>query len=266
MAGKRINYLNNRDLLKEIHKSKNSYSYYIDKIYENYDIILSSIEEINEENILNAKRNRSERLYRIEKEKLTKKDKDIKPIPIEEIKNTEIVFRIMTDEHIPEEILKNKKVKNNSTKDKVIKLNFDPYKHYIIEEDGTLKEVGRSHWKNGLHNGEFCLNQGRITDILAMMFIKLVERYSQRGNWRGYTWIEDMKGQALVQLMETALKFSEQKSQNPFSYFTCIVTNCFRGTLNSEEKVSNIKNRIMMESGYNASYDYQIKKEMEDSD
>ena len=31
---RRVNYLNNKDLLKEIAKSKNTYSYYLDESYE----------------------------------------------------------------------------------------------------------------------------------------------------------------------------------------------------------------------------------------
>ena len=44
---KKVNYLNNKDILKEIHKSKNSFCSYIDPEYHQYDIILPDIEKIN---------------------------------------------------------------------------------------------------------------------------------------------------------------------------------------------------------------------------
>ena len=34
------NYLNNKDILKEIHKSKNTFNSYVDKEYGQFDIIL----------------------------------------------------------------------------------------------------------------------------------------------------------------------------------------------------------------------------------
>ena len=37
---RRVNYLNNKDLLKEIAKSKNTYSYYLDESYEIFDLIV----------------------------------------------------------------------------------------------------------------------------------------------------------------------------------------------------------------------------------
>ena len=42
----KVNYLNNKDLLEEIHRSKNSFSSYTQPEYHQYDIILPSIEAI----------------------------------------------------------------------------------------------------------------------------------------------------------------------------------------------------------------------------
>ena len=56
------NYLNNKDILAEIHKSKNTFNSYIDPEYANYDIILSSIDKINIRTIAEAKRNKAKRL------------------------------------------------------------------------------------------------------------------------------------------------------------------------------------------------------------
>ena len=76
------------------------------------------------------------------------------------------------------------------------KVNFPPYKHYVL--DGRkFREVAISHHNK---NKEFDLQAGKITAKLANMYIKLVERYSQRSNWRGYTYIDEMRGQALLQL------------------------------------------------------------------
>ena len=46
-SGRKQKYLNNKDLLAEIHKSKASFSSYISKDYIQHDIILPSIDKIN---------------------------------------------------------------------------------------------------------------------------------------------------------------------------------------------------------------------------
>jgi ATP-dependent Lon protease len=43
---KKINYLNNKDMLKEIHKSKSSFSEYTDPKYIDYDVIVDDVQEI----------------------------------------------------------------------------------------------------------------------------------------------------------------------------------------------------------------------------
>ena len=88
----KVNYLNNKDLLKEIHLSKNTYCAYRDPQTDHqYDIILPSVSKINQRTIAEARRNRATRLT-----KETGAEVNEKKIP-----NTDLVFRIMTWEHIP---------------------------------------------------------------------------------------------------------------------------------------------------------------------
>jgi hypothetical protein len=56
------NYLNNKDMLLEIHRSKTSYCSFVDKSYHQYDIILPSLDKINVRSIAEAKRNQAKRL------------------------------------------------------------------------------------------------------------------------------------------------------------------------------------------------------------
>ena len=56
---RRVNYLNNKDMLVEIHKSKNNFCYYIDKKYNQFDIILQDIADITNETIQLAKENQA---------------------------------------------------------------------------------------------------------------------------------------------------------------------------------------------------------------
>jgi hypothetical protein len=279
---KKVNYLNNRDILKEIHRSKNTYCSYRDRELDHqYDIILTGVDRINQRTVAEARRNRADRIKRETGEIV-----DPKKIP-----NTDLVFRITTWEHIPmvpkkltkaqekkksklEELLEMDDVDmdDDGLQDLIddvqqdlnyTKLNFPPFYHYRLDEDKTPFLVGKSHWRGDLESGEFCREHGKMTDKLAHMFIKLCERYATRSNWRGYTYNEEMRGQALLQLSQIGLQFDESKSQNPFAYYTAAITNSFTRVLNIEKKMQNIRDDILEENGLNPSYTRQFKNSRE---
>jgi hypothetical protein len=269
-AAPRVNYLNNRDILKEIHLSKNNYCWYRDRVTDHqYDIILPSIDKINQRTVAEARRNQADRLKR---EGIIV---DPKKIP-----NTDIVFRITCWDHIPKAPKKLTKAEqkkrkledildlDDATEDdplaelieepvldmNYVRLNFPPFEHYRIDEEKNPYIVGRSHWKGDLETGEFCREHGQMTKKLALMFMKLCERYATRSNWRGYTYNEEMRGQALLQLSQIGLQFDESKSQNPFAYYTAAITNSFTRILNIEKKNQNIRDDILEMNGLNPSW------------
>ena len=89
--------------------------------------------------------------------------------------------------------------------------------------------------------------------------MKLVERYSQRGNWRGYTYVDEMRGTALVQLAQIGLQFNEAKSDNPFAYYTATITNSFTRVLNMEKKNQNLRDDLLEQAGAMPSLTRQMK-------
>jgi hypothetical protein len=268
-ATPKTNYLNNRDILKEIHLSKNSYCSFKDPTIDHqFDIILPSVSKINQKTIAEARRNRADRLKR------EGTIVDPKKIP-----NTDVVFRITCWEHIPmapkkitkaeakkrrlEDILELDDVGEDPLADLVeepvldpthMRVNFPPFWHYRIDENRVPFVVGKSHWRGTLDAGEFCKDHGKMTRTLANMFLKLCERYATRSNWRGYTYNEEMRGQALLQLSQIGLQFDESKSQNPFAYYTAAITNSFTRILNIEKKNQNIRDDILEMNGLNPSW------------
>lgn len=275
---KKVNYLNNKDMLKEIHKSKNSYCEYTDKKYQDYDIILANQDDVflpntrvitieNEEEIITGEYStiekaqiaRAARLATLardhalaqstssEKIKMSVFKIDPATIPV-----TDLVFRIYTFEHIPEAPGRKKNPK--SVADEHSKLPFLPFKHVILNDNLTITDVGFSHTKNG----QYCINQGSITDKLARMFIMMVNKYGQRSNWRSYTYLEEMKGQSLLQLSQMGLRFDEFKSDNPFSYYTASISNSFTRVLNIEKKNQGLRDDLLMAAGANPSFSRQL--------
>jgi len=258
---KRVNYLNNRDILKEIHKSKNSFCWYKDPKYQDYDLIFDKpIEKLTKKLIMEARKNRVERLTVLKCEELgvTKaKLKEEDQIKLKDIKDTDVVIRVYTFDHIPDDL--DRKANPKTVADTKVKLNFIPFKHYALGEHGEWHEVGRSHHAG--HN-QFSLTHGKMTNKLALMFMKLCQRYGSRGNWRGYTYNDEMQSQALLQLSQIGLQFDESKSANPFAYYTAAITNSFTRILNVEKKHQSLRDDLLQESGQNPSYTRQLENEM----
>jgi hypothetical protein len=165
----------------------------------------------------------------------------------------------MTFDHIP--LAPGRKKTTKTTADSHDKVNFPPFQHWIFNDQDKLVCVGKSHWMGALDTGHFSKDHGRITENLGKMFIKLSERYAQRSNWRGYTYVEEMKGQAILQLSQIGLQFDESKSENPFAYYTAAVTNSFTRILNIEKKSQNIRDDLLQEHGLTPSNTRQNKEQ-----
>lgn len=276
MVPPKVNYLNNKDMLLEIHRSKSSFCSFEKPEYHQYDIILTSIDKINIRTIAEAKRNQAKRIgdlayqrRKAEGEKVKQADCEI---DYKKINKTDLIFRIMTYEHIPLNALRKKNPKNVA--DRHDKVNFPPFQHWKFDENDQLICVGKSHWKGDLLSGEFDRHKGQITDNLARMMLKLCERYGTRGNVRGYTYNDEMRGQAILQLTQIGLQFDESKSDNPFAYFTAAVTNSFVRVINIEKRNQNIRDDLLEINGMNPSYtrlgdseyDYAVKRYNEDTE
>ena len=253
----KIKYLTNKDLLREIHLSKNTYCSFISPDYSEYDLILPNISKINVRTIAEAKRNQAIRLSKQAHElavltggkKLPAKEFEV---DYKTIKKVDVVFRIMTFEHIPLAPGRKKTLKN--TADSHDKVNFPPFQHWKFDDNNNLILVGKSHWKGDLITGEFNKEHGKMTNNLARMFLKLCERYATRGNVRGYTYNDEMRGQAILQLTQIGLQFDESKSDNPFAYYTAAVTNSFVRIINIEKRNQNIRDDILEMNGMNPSW------------
>lgn len=241
------NYLNNKDLLKEIHKSKMSYSSFIDEDSAYYDIIISKLSDITPEIIQEAKVLRANRLTKQAWENAGKSKLEEHRIDVSTISDEDIVFRVMTFDHIPLDSTRKKNPK--TVADSHCKVNFPPFMHYKLRSDGSVQCVGKSHWINGVHNGHFSTNHGQISNTLGSMCIKLVERFSSRSNWRGYSYRDEMIGSSLVQLTNVILQFNEHKSQNVFSYASSCVNNVFIRVLNLEKRHQSIRDDLLEQNG-----------------
>lgn len=282
-----VNYLNNKDILKEIHTSKNSYCYFTEPEYNRYDLIIdmpdSPIETsldfaLKPEQIQAAKETRAVWLSLQAEEKI---------LP-ESVKTEDLIFRVMTWDHVPvAQKQPRKTAKKKTAKDIIIfeddemedfsdledkttkaevddmvhvRVNFPPFQHFKLDETNTFRCVGKSHWVDGIENGHFSKDHGNITNKLARMYMMLCEKYAMKYNWRGYTYNDEMRNSAILQLTYVGLRFNEAKSANPFAYYTAAITNSFCRVLNSEKRTQNIRDDILEMNGLNPSFTRQMRE------
>jgi hypothetical protein len=262
---RKVNYLNNKDILKEIHKSKSKFSSFTEESFSQIYIKQPSIDKINIRTIAEAKRNKAKRLQveAFDASKLAgeKRKQAEFEVDYRKISKYELVFRIMSFDHIPEEPGRKKNPKTIA--DTKTKLNFPPFVHYMFNDKDELELVGKSHWIGGMGNGYFSKDHTQVTEKLARMWMKLCDRYATRGNVRGYTYNDEMKGQAILQLAQIGLQFDESKSNNPFAYYTAAVTNSFVRVINIEKRNQNIRDDILEMNNMNPSYTRQHSGEWE---
>jgi hypothetical protein len=254
---KRVKYLNNRDLLLQIHASKNTYCSYVSPEDSQFDLIVPNLKKVNASAVAQARKAKAKRLTQeaweeaktagLKKIKLV--DYTVSPRKIDK---TDLVFRVMMFDHIP---MDSERKKNPKTvADHHSKVNFPPFQHYRFDNKGKLVCVGKSHWVGGMDNGHFSSDHGKMTNTLAMMYMKLCERYGTRANWRGYTYNDEMQSQALMQLSQIGLQFDESKSDNPFAYYTAAITNSFTRILNIEKKNQAIRDDLLEQNNMMPSF------------
>jgi hypothetical protein len=282
---KPVNYLNNKDILKEIHESKSTYCYFTKSEYSSYDLIIdmphSPLEEsfefaLKSETIQQAKEARANKLSI---------GLPVKIVP-EDIPISDLVFRVMTWDHIPVAVKQPRKtvkkktaidifdfedndpdeifadLEDTTTKGEVddmvhVKVNFPPFQHFKIDENNKFYCVGKSHWRDDIDKGAFSKDHGTLTNKLAKMYIMLCEKYAMKYNWRGYTYNDEMRNSAILQLTYVGLRFNEAKSSNPFAYYTAAITNSFCRVLNTEKRNQNIRDDILEMNGLNPSWSRQ---------
>ena len=282
---KPVNYLNNKDILKEIHESKSTYCYFTKSEYSSYDLIIDMPHSPLVESFEFALK--SETIQQAKEARANKLSIGL-PIKIapEDISISDLVFRVMTWDHIPVAVKQPRKtvkkktaidifdfedndpdeifadLEDTTTKGEVddmvhVKVNFPPFQHFKIDENNKFYCVGKSHWRDDIDKGSFSKDHGTLTNKLAKMYIMLCEKYAMKYNWRGYTYNDEMRNSAILQLTYVGLRFNEAKSSNPFAYYTAAITNSFCRVLNTEKRNQNIRDDILEMNGLNPSWSRQ---------
>jgi hypothetical protein len=129
-------------------------------------------------------------------------------------------------------------------------------------EEEVFKPIKAKRVKNYINNADLLIQlaisneKGQMTNELVKMFQTLCDRYGAKGNFGGYSYLDDMKAYAMYMLVRTWRAFKCEKSQNPFAFFTQCVKHSFIQCLNKERNERDIRDQLLVDAGLNPSYSF----------
>lgn len=106
-------------------------------------------------------------------------------------------------------------------------------------------------------------NNNRMNDELAKMLTLLTKKYAKSSKYARYSYREDMEAFAVMMLVNTWYKFNEERSDNPFAFYTQCVKNSFVHFLKQEKKQRNVRDKILVKHGMNPSHTFMLEYEEE---
>jgi DNA-directed RNA polymerase specialized sigma24 family protein len=81
----------------------------------------------------------------------------------------------------------------------------------------------------------------RASDYIGRAIMMIAERMARRPNFSGYSYKQDMVGDAIIDMLGAADKFDPTKSSNPFGYLSRCSWNAFIRRIHKEKRESYIK-------------------------
>lgn len=141
-------------------------------------------------------------------------------------------------------------------------------KHNYLSNDRLIEEIriSQAHFKKRKResNSGNVIASDSLTRPLVDMMKMLVEKIAQHPRWRKYSYIDDMKGEANISMIQHGLKFNIAKSENAFGYYTQIIWRTFLTFTEKERKQRKIKDRIIEttpDGDFETSFSHQIENE-----
>jgi hypothetical protein len=87
----------------------------------------------------------------------------------------------------------------------------------------------------------------QMPNYVGECFMKIVDNYGNKSNFRNYTYLDMMKSEAILTCVKYAHNFNIEKSKNAFAYFTQVVHYCFLQILAKERLQNEIKFKAISE-------------------
>lgn len=154
---------------------------------------------------------------------------------------------------------------------KAVPIDVKEYKK-IIEESVTRSRQPNRRRQNPhyLSNAELynevvaCKEAGVMSDRLCLMLQLMCDNIASRWNFFGYTYIDECKGAAMLNLVTKWDRFDHEKYTNAFAYYTQCILHSFSLILRIEKNERDKRDLLLLEQGMNPSLTFQM--DNEDSD
>lgn len=85
----------------------------------------------------------------------------------------------------------------------------------------------------------------RVSEYIGECFFKIAQKIGTKPNFANYTFKEDMILDGVENCLRYIRNFDPDKSKNPFSYFTTVITYSFLRRIEKEKKYTYIKLKAM---------------------
>ena len=125
-------------------------------------------------------------------------------------------------------------------------------KHYV-DNDEFLSAM--NDWKDIVKEAK---RNGKplppVTDYIGLCFYQIADHLSRRPNFINYPFREDMVSDGVENCLQYAHNFDQEKSENPFSYFTQIIYYAFLRRIEKEKKKAYIKFKCMQRNDIDSKY------------
>lgn len=146
------------------------------------------------------------------------------------------------------------KVDNEELKDELVK--------YIDSCEFMRIQNKKGEWKTKIKK------RGQVSEKLGQMVKTISEGLATKGNWRGYTWKEDMISFAILITLKYFHNFNHIENNNAHGYINRICSNAFLQYVQKEKSHSNIKKELYekkeeVQSKWDESIDYKSLKDDE---
>jgi hypothetical protein len=117
--------------------------------------------------------------------------------------------------------------------------------HYVDNEEFLVEmtEYRNKYLEHQASNG--ALKKPRLSESIALSFIKIAQNLSNKTNFRNYTYKDEMILDGIENCVAYAHNFNPEKSKNPFSYFTQIIYYAFIRRIQKENKQTDIKRSLI---------------------
>lgn len=100
----------------------------------------------------------------------------------------------------------------------------------------------------------------RFSPGLAQAFVTLVDSLIRRPNFRGYTFRDDMKSEALEHLCRGWASFDPTRTTNAFGYYTRVAWAAFVRVINAEKKAGRIRDELLAARGFQGSLGFELEQ------